>query len=225
MSIIHSSASLMQGVVRCVPSHPDLCPRRFRRPRRRPGALRRHPPRLHAGRRRAPVRLLPHPPHARRDGRRAAVAPAEDRAVRADARRADRQSGGAAGQGRAARRSTCPAGRSRPTPTPPARCIRTSRCIRWIRCRTWCAASTTRCAAPTRSATPRAADGTYWMAPIVADAEAGFGGALNALRADEGDDRGRRRGRAFRGPARVARRSAAISAARCWCRSASTSAR
>ena len=23
-------------------------------------------------------------------------------------------------------------------------------------------------------------DGTYWMAPIVADAEAGFGGALNA---------------------------------------------
>ena len=23
-------------------------------------------------------------------------------------------------------------------------------------------------------------DGTYWLAPIVADAEAGFGGALNA---------------------------------------------
>ena len=45
------------------------------------------------------------------------------------------------------------------------------------------------------------------------------------LRADEGDDRGRRRRRAFRGPARVARRNAAISAARCWCRSASTSAR
>jgi isocitrate lyase len=26
-----------------------------------------------------------------------------------------------------------------------------------------------------------AGDDTYWMAPIIADAEAGFGGALNAI--------------------------------------------
>ena len=45
------------------------------------------------------------------------------------------------------------------------------------------------------------------------------------LRADEGDDRGRRRGRALRGPARLARRSAATWAARCSCRPASSSAR
>ena len=42
-----------------------------------------------------------------------------------------------------------------------------------------------------------------WLAPIVADAEAGFGGPLQRLRADEGDDRSRRRRRPLRGPARV----------------------
>ena len=52
--------------------------------------------------RRAPGRQFPHPPHAGGDGRDAALAVAEDRAVRADAGRADRQPGGAAGQGRAA---------------------------------------------------------------------------------------------------------------------------
>ena len=40
------------------------------------------------------------------------------------------------------------------------------------------------------------------------------------VRADEGDDRGRRGRRALRGPARLARRSAATWAARCWCRRA-----
>ena len=50
---------------------------------------------------RASGRVVPHPPHAGRDGRRPAVASAEDRAVRADAGRADRQPGGAAGEGRA----------------------------------------------------------------------------------------------------------------------------
>ena len=93
------------------------------------------------------------------------------------------------------------------------------------RCRPWCAASTTRCAAATRSrswrATPRhlldGADRRRRRSRVRRRAE--------RLRADEGDDRGRRRRRAFRGPARLARRSAAISAARCWCRSASTSAR
>ena len=38
-----------------------------------------------------------------------------------------------------------------------------------------------RCAAPTRSHTWKASSDTYWMAPIVADAEAGFGGPLNAF--------------------------------------------
>ena len=40
-----------------------------------------------------------------------------------------------------------------------------------------------------------------YFAPIVADAEAGFGGVLNALRTDEGHDQGRRWRRALRGPA------------------------
>ena len=42
-----------------------------------------------------------------------------------------------------------------------------------------------------------------WFAPIVADAEAGFGGMLNAFELMKRDDRGGRRGRALRGPARV----------------------
>ena len=42
-------------------------------------------------------------------------------------------------------------------------------------------ASTARCCAPTRSRTRRATTSTYWLAPIVADAEAGFGGPLNAF--------------------------------------------
>ena len=54
-----------------------------------------------------------------------------------------------------------------------------------------------------------------WFVPIVADAEAGFGGPLELLRDHEGLYRGRRRRRPFRGPARLARRNAAISAARC----------
>ena len=43
------------------------------------------------------------------------------------------------------------------------------------------AASTTRCSAPTRSITPRAKRQGNWFAPLVADAEAGFGGTLNAF--------------------------------------------
>ena len=42
-----------------------------------------------------------------------------------------------------------------------------------------------------------------WFAPIVADAEAGFGGPLELLRDHEGLYRGRRRGRSLRRPARV----------------------
>ena len=43
-----------------------------------------------------------------------------------------------------------------------------------------------------------------WFAPIVADAEAGLRRRAERLRADEGDDRGRRGRRALRGPARLA---------------------
>ena len=49
--------------------------------------------------------------------------------------------------------------------------------------------------------------------------------AAQRLRADEGDDRGGRGRRALRGPAGVARRSAATWAARCWCPPATSSAR
>jgi isocitrate lyase len=38
-----------------------------------------------------------------------------------------------------------------------------------------------RCCAPTRSPTPEGDDSIDWLAPIVADAEAGFGGPLNAF--------------------------------------------
>jgi isocitrate lyase len=53
---------------------------------------------------------------------------------------------------------------------------------------------------PDRQRRPKAAP-SDWFAPIVADAEAGFGGPLNSVRADEVHDRGRRGRRALRGPA------------------------
>ena len=68
-------------------------------------------------------------------------------------------------------------------------------------------------------------DDTYWMAPIVADAEAGFGGALNAYELMRAMIEAGAAGVHFEDQLASARRSAAISAARCWCRSASTSAR
>ena len=52
---------------------------------------------------------------------------------------------------------------------------------RRLACRRSCGASTTRCSAPTRSSGPRARRPDDWFAPIVADAEAGFGGPLNAF--------------------------------------------
>ncbi len=134
----------------------------------------------HAGRR-APVRQLPHPPHAGRDGRRPAVAPAEDRALRADARRADRQPGGAAGQGRA--EGDLPvrlAGRGgrqhrrRDVSRPVAVSGRT-------RCRRWCERINNALRRCDQIARLEGDESTYWMAPIIADAEAGFGGALNAF--------------------------------------------
>ena len=94
MSIIHSLEIARRH--RCI-SSPDLPRHGFDGD----PSVRRHPPRLHAGCG-SPVRPFPHPPHAGGDGRDTALAAAEDRAVCADARRADRQPGGAAGQGGAA---------------------------------------------------------------------------------------------------------------------------
>ena len=56
----------------------------------------------------------------------------------------------------------------------------------WTPCRRWSSASTRPSSAPTRSSTPRAStpghkDYIDYFAPIVADAEAGFGGVLNAF--------------------------------------------
>ena len=79
------------------------------------------------------------------------------------------------------RRSICRAGRPRPTPTPPAPCIPTSRSIRPTPGPSWRGGSTARCSAPTRSSMRRAARKRDWFAPIVADAEAGFGGPLNCF--------------------------------------------
>ena len=66
-------------------------------------------------------------------------------------------------------------------PTPPARCTRTRVCIRSTRCRAWSSASTTPCCAPIRFTTWRASRDIDWLAPIIADAEAGFGGNFNAF--------------------------------------------
>ena len=100
--------------------------------------------------------------------------------LRRRARRAHRQPGGAAGQGRA--QGDLPqrlAGRRRREPRRD-RCIPTRASTRRTASRPSCAGSTTRCAAPTRSSAPRGSSERDWFAPIVADAEAGFGGPLNA---------------------------------------------
>ena len=146
---------------------------------------------------------LPHPAHARRDGRRRLWHLLQHRAVRPHAGRADRQPGGAAGEGgaegdlsvRLAGRGGREHGRQMypdqslyPVDAVPNVVRRINNALR-------------RCDQIARLGGRH--DDTYWMAPIIADAEAGFGGALNALRADEGHDRGRRRRRPLRGPARL----------------------
>ena len=71
------------------------------------------------------------------------------------------------------------------------KCILTSRCIRSIRFPRWVRAinnALRRCDQIARSRRA-ASDGTYWMAPIIADAEAGFGGPLNAYELMRNDDR------------------------------------
>ena len=123
------------------------------------------------------------PPHAGRNGREPAVEAHPRGGLRQRARRHDRQPGHAAGPRRA--EGDLPlrlAGRgrrqhrlrhvSRPVALP-------GQC----RAGTVPSASTARCSAPTRS---RHSEGNglsvdTWFAPIVADAEAGFGGPLNAF--------------------------------------------
>ena len=121
------------------------------------------------------------------------------------ARRADRQPGGAAGQGRpeghlpvrlagGGRRQP---GRRRPT--------RTRASTRPTRCPRWSAGSTTRCCAPTRSPGPSRRQRRR-AALARADRRRRRGRLrrpAERLRADEVDDRGRRRRRALGGPARV----------------------
>lgn len=63
----------------------------------------------------------------------------------------------------------------------------------------------------------------YWMAPIIADAEAGFGGALNAYELMKAMIEAGRLAFTSR-TSSPPRRSAAIWAARCWCPSPSISA-
>jgi isocitrate lyase len=66
-------------------------------------------------------------------------------------------------------------------------------------------------------------DGVYWRAPLVADAEAGFGGALNAYELMKAMIEAGAAGVHFR-TSWPPKRNAVISVAKCWCRSAGTSA-
>ena len=151
----------------------------------------------------APARLGRDRAHARR-----AAAPSGSgscctpRTYVARARRAHRQPGRAAGAARASRRSTSPAGRSRPTRTSPGRCTPTrasipsnSRAARREAHQPGAAARR-----PDRHAEGK--NGVDWFAPIVADAEAGFGGPLNAFELMKAMIEAGRRRRALRGPAR-----------------------
>jgi isocitrate lyase len=105
---------------------------------------------------------------------------AAHRALRQRARRDDRQPGDAAGQGRAQGDLPLAAGRSRPTPTSPARCIRTSRCIRRLGAAVVKRINNTLLRAD-QIHHAEGNDDIDFLQPIVADAEAGFGGVLNAF--------------------------------------------
>jgi isocitrate lyase len=123
----------------------------------------------------------------RATGRREAVETDQHRTLRELPGRADRWSGHAAGQGRRSRPSTCPAGRSPPTTTPTCRDVsrpvavsgrfgagggRAHQQLVQARRRN-----------PVRSwhRNPGHKDFIDYFLPIVGDAEAGFGGVLNAM--------------------------------------------
>ena len=152
--------------------------------------------------------------HARAPGRGTSVEGPRHRALRACARRGHRQPGRADGQGRTAVhlsvRVAGGSGRqqrgsdvSGPESVP-----------RQQRTRSDSQDQRRPGAGPIRSTMRRETIPSTWFLPIVADAEAGFGGVLNAFRADEGHDR-RRRGRAcISKTSSRRRRSAATWAAR-----------
>ena len=144
-------------------------------------ALEGHQARLHGGRRRAAARLGPHRAHARAPRRGEAVEAHQRRAVRQHAGRADRQPGAAAGEGRPEGDLPVRAGRSPPTRTSPARCIRTSRSIRSTRCRSSCERINNTFVRADQIQHMEGKGDIDFFAPIVADAEAGFGGVLNAF--------------------------------------------
>ena len=124
-------------------------------------------------------------------------------AVREFARRAHRQPGDAAGEGRRARDLPLRlAGRGRrerlaaDVSRPVALCG-------FLRAHGRASASTTRFARADQIQRWKARASIDCFAPIVADAEVGLRRRAQRLRADEVDDRGRRRRRALRGPARL----------------------
>jgi hypothetical protein len=141
-----------------------------------------------------------------RIGRRAAVVTAAARSLRQRARRADRQPGGAAGQGRAeghlpvrlaGRGGRQPGRPDVPGPEPvPGQLGAAGR-----------PPDQQRAAArrPDHLGETAAATGEqpHWLAPIVADAEAGFGGVLNAFELMKSMIAAGACGRALGGPARI----------------------
>jgi isocitrate lyase len=133
-------------------------------------------------RRQAAARLCPDPPYACRNGRQPAVAAAARGRFRQCARRHDRQPGHADGPRRAeGDLSLRLAGRGR-QPTPHRHVSRPVALSGQCRPGAVPSASTAPCSAPTRSSTSEGKGAKRdWFAPIVADAEAGFGGPLNAF--------------------------------------------
>ena len=127
----------------------------------------------------------------------------QSRGLCARARRGDRQPGDADGPRRASRRSISPAGRSPPTPTPPAPCIPTSRSIRPMPGPSSAAGSTAR---SQRADQIEHLGGRRQARLVRADRRRRRGRlrrAAELLRDHEGLYRGGRRRRPFRGPARL----------------------
>ena len=112
--------------------------------------------------------------------------------------RADRQPGHADGRGRPEGDLSVAAGRSRPTPTSPARCIRTSACIRPTACRTWCERINNALRRADQIQHAEGNDGDRLSAADRRRCRSRLRRRAQRLRADEGDDRSRRRGRALR---------------------------
>ena len=102
------------------------------------------------------------------------------------------------------KRSTAAAGRSPPTRTSPGKSIPIKASIRSTAYRNWSKRINNALAALDQIEIVEGRGGAHWnFLPIVADAEAGFGGPLNVFELTESDDRGRRRRRALRRSAQL----------------------